>query len=249
MSNPNRPFTSFDPAQTHRAVKLALRDSRMWQHWDSFVIDEAQAVAETAKLGQEVVKATAGAGSWLSRILGDIPEDALGLLGGDWLHQQRRINVAKLEVSAARRLVAIEVERLSSPNPATLMPLLLAAREEADETLQDLWAGLLVSALADGGTRLRKEFVDLVRKMNAADAIVLQVYGREPRESEFAGKPWMERDRWLSRQMHEAHVDNLSRIVSERALTALALLEAHPIAFTVLTPFGQLFLAAVQIND
>lgn len=51
---------------------------------------------EQAKLGQEVVKALSGLGSFLGDALGSTPKDLIGYLGGDWLRLRRAKNIAEM---------------------------------------------------------------------------------------------------------------------------------------------------------
>jgi hypothetical protein len=53
---------------------------------------------EQAKLGQEIVKAFRGLGSFLDKALGSTPEDLIGYFGGDRLRVRRAENMARMLV-------------------------------------------------------------------------------------------------------------------------------------------------------
>jgi hypothetical protein len=140
---------------------------------------------EQAKAAQEVAKATgkaldvaSGAGTVLvNGTVGKIASATLGLIGGDWVQEQRERNLAKMQAKTARILDGIAQDRLNAPSPSVVKPLLEAAADESREELQDLWAALLASAMVDGGRRVRRDYFDVVRQMEPADAQLLVIIG------------------------------------------------------------------------
>ena len=90
--------------------------------------EKAKAIGEVAKTTSEIVKAAGGLGNYLAGVVGSIPEDALGLLGGDWLHNQRRRHLAELEARTAQIRKEVDSRRLTGPSPSVLIPLLAACR-------------------------------------------------------------------------------------------------------------------------
>jgi hypothetical protein len=132
------------------------------------------AIAETAKLGGKVVDAGTGFAGWLKNTFGTIPQDLLGIAGGDWLHQQRRRNLLALEMRTETIRALIGAGTAHEPSVSVVLPLLQAAADEARPELQELWAALLASALQpDGGRRVRRAFFDTLRQMEPADAALL----------------------------------------------------------------------------
>jgi hypothetical protein len=92
---------------------------------------------EQAKLFQEAVKALEGLGGFLKEILGTVPHDIVGLLGGDWLRVRRAENLARIVAKSKDRLKARQVE---PPEPASLsivLPILVAAADESRDELED----------------------------------------------------------------------------------------------------------------
>jgi hypothetical protein len=71
---------------------------------------------------------------------GNVPEDIVGLLAGDWIKVRRAENIASTAEKAKERLKARKME---APEPASLslaLPIFVAAAEESRDELQDLWA-------------------------------------------------------------------------------------------------------------
>jgi len=133
------------------------------------------AVSETAKFGGKVVDAATGFGGWLKDTFGTIPQDILGVAGGDWLHHQRRRNLLALEAKTDEIRRQIDAGPISEPSVSVVLPLLQGAADENRSDLQELWAALLVSALqADGASRVRRAFFETVRKMEPNDALLFR---------------------------------------------------------------------------
>jgi len=65
------------------------------------------------------------------------------------------------------------VEKTEPLSAKIITPLLEAASEETDETLQDMWATLLANAMdPNKDTSLQRIFIDTLRKMEPIDALV-----------------------------------------------------------------------------
>jgi hypothetical protein len=143
--------------------------------------DDIRAWADAAKSGVELVKATGGVGSYLADVVGSLPHNAVGLIG-DWVDHVRQRNQARLQARTAEILSGIARERITEPSPSVVQPLLEAARNESRESLQQLWANLLANAMLDGGNRVRRDFFDVLAKMEPADAAVLDFAERLRRE-------------------------------------------------------------------
>src|SRR6266705_4682326 len=128
---------------------------------------------EQAKAIQEVVKALRGVGSFFEKALGSVPEDLVGMLGGDWLKIRRAENIAAMMQRAKRRLEA----RGKEPEPASLsiaLPILRAAADESREQLQEIWARLLANAMdTDRTNRVREAFTEAAKRLEPLDALVL----------------------------------------------------------------------------
>jgi hypothetical protein len=136
--------------------------------------DQAKAVAETAKFGTELVKAGESVGSYLTRVFGRIPDNLIGVIGGDWLEHKRRRNLAVLEANTTAFLEGIDKSRISDPSPSVLLPLMQAAMDESREELQALWAALLARSIIDEGRDVRRIYLSLLNQMDPSDVKVME---------------------------------------------------------------------------
>lgn len=107
--------------------------------------EEAKAVAAVAGATGKAIDAATDLGGFAGKVLGTLPQDAVGLLG-DWVSHLRTRNAHRLQLKTD--------EILSSRNaviePLSLVvarPLLEAAQDESREELVELWARLLANAM------------------------------------------------------------------------------------------------------
>jgi hypothetical protein len=142
---------------------------------------EARAIEASAKAAERAIAAFEGLGGWASKVLGTVPEDIVGILGGDWLRVRRSENLANMLWRAIARLDARKQEP-SNPALSLTIPIMVAAAEESRDELQDIWARLLAAALDP--TRQRKFrilFIEVAKKLDPVDAVVLRELGKKPR--------------------------------------------------------------------
>ncbi len=148
---------------------------------DLIVNDEqAKAVQEGAKLGVKALEVVEAAGGWVSDVLGDVPKNLVGVLGGDRLRCYRDANLNK---AAAKAREYREARGVTDPQPVSLtiaVPLLQAAAEESRPELQDLWARLLANATDPKRNTVRLNFIEAVKRMEPLDALVLQKVKTSP---------------------------------------------------------------------
>lgn len=164
-----------NPMQCYAGVRAALCRVSSGAEMDEAAAGAVKAVsgavAEAAKLGGKVVDAGTGFAGWLKDTFGTIPEDLLGIAGGDWLHHQRRRNLLALEARTEAIRQRIGAGPAHEPSVSVVLPLLQAAADESRPELQELWAALLASAMQpDGATRVRRAFFDTLRQMEPTDA-------------------------------------------------------------------------------
>ena len=134
----------------------------------------AKAVEETAKTGRALVEAGSDLASFVGKALGTVPEDTVGLLGGDHLRELRIRNLDKISRKTEEILRERGVEDPESIGPIALLPALEAASEETDETLQDMWANLLANAMdPNKDTSLQRVFIETLTQFEPIDALVL----------------------------------------------------------------------------
>jgi len=146
------------------------------------VSNEIEAFTEGAKAAQEIAK-TAGkaldaaqaGGAYLARMLGTVPEDVVGLLGGDLLRRYRIRNWYSISQKTFDKLGQRGVEQIEPLNAKVIVPLLEAASNEGDETLQDMWASLLANAMdPNRDTSLPQIFIETLRQMEPIDVLVFR---------------------------------------------------------------------------
>jgi hypothetical protein len=142
--------------------------------------EEAKAVSEVAKTTGKALEIVQGTGGWLKGIFGTLPEDLVGLVGADWVHEKRRRTIAPLQANTAEFIAALPPDRLTEPSPSVVLPLLQSAADEARPELQARWAALLANAMTDEGRNVRRAFFETLAKMEPADAVVLDVLVSAP---------------------------------------------------------------------
>lgn len=134
--------------------------------------DEVKALAE---LGKSVVDAARDAGGYVSRVLGTLPEDLVGLAIGDHVRAARWENAQRLARGVKARLEARGVQQTEKLGPSMAAELLDAAADENREELSDLWARLLANALDPSrSSRVRRIYIDIIKQLEPIDALVLQ---------------------------------------------------------------------------
>ena len=139
---------------------------------------QAKAAEATATAMREAVAAFRGLGSYLQRIFGTVPEDLIGYFGGDRLKIARAENIVRI----LNRSKLVNDQRGVAPEPISIslaLPLLVAAADESRDELVELWARLLAAAADPSrSSRFRIAFIDIVKRMDPLDAIVLRAFHR-----------------------------------------------------------------------
>src|SRR5262245_8475955 len=193
---------------------------------------------EQAKAIQEALKTLQGLGGFLKETFGTVPQDLVGLLGGDLLKVRRAENLVRILEKARARLRARHVK---AREPATLslaLPILVASADESRDELVDIWARLLAAAADPARAKsFRIQYIEVVKKMDPLDAAVLSyvkeagggVTGQIRREA--AEKLYVSRD----------EVD-----VSIANLEKLELMDRGGPVSSTLSPFGREFLRTVS---
>ena len=170
----------FTPATSYDSSKPAAYQGKQVSALVPITDEQAKALASVAETGKEVIGVAEKAGSWFVEIVQGVPQDLIGVMGGNWLHHKRRRNLAILEARTAAYLEHVSADRRFEPSSSVLVPLLTAAADESREGLQALWAALLANAMVDEGRKVRREFFDLLRQLEPSDAIVLNLLGHPP---------------------------------------------------------------------
>jgi len=201
---------------------------------------QAHAVGEVAKTGGKALDLAGGLGAFIKGTVGSVPEDLVGLAGGDWVHEQRRRNTARMRAKTERLLEGIDPKRLSEPSAALVLPLLTAAADESREALQALWAALLANAMVDGGKRVRRDYFEAVRQMEPTDALLLEIVRGLPASSSTWGEAASEASR--------RGLDQNECSISRAKLTKLECVFSTDNVHVALTPFARGLLAACTVE-
>lgn len=186
---------------------------------------------DLVKAGMEVVL----------RPVTEIAENALGVLGGDYLAELRARQRARLRKRTEEILKQRQVEEPASVSPNDLMPLLASAQNETGDELTELWAKLL-AALMDPKRKAayRREFVDIAKDLEPVDAIVLQKLSGVGRLSPSRQK-YLSTTLNVSEDFVQNAFRNLTRLQMVEVLAGHTWEEAPS-----LTALGRQFLTAIQ---
>lgn len=110
-------------------------------------------------------------------MFGSVPEDIVGVIGGDWLHHVRTRIAAGLAQKTTRILEERGILEQTVPvSPSVALPMLEAAQDEAREELQEIWARLLANAMDPQRCALvRRPVIGVVRQLEPEDAVALEL--------------------------------------------------------------------------
>jgi len=134
----------------------------------------ARAVEATAKTTGKALDIVHDIGAYLNRVVGDLPDNVVGVLGADWLREKRRRNLDALSRRTQEIFNERDVKELIQLSPNLATELFIAAQDESREELIELWARILANAMDPNMNNVRHSFIDAVRKMDPMDAIVLR---------------------------------------------------------------------------
>ena len=148
------------------------------------VTETAKTVQEVAKTGRALIEPGTDLAKYLARVLGTVPEDVVGFLIGDPLHELRQHTLIGILRAAFEKLRARGVETAKPIRPGPGKDAFEAASLETDETLQDMWASLLANAMDPGkDTSLQRVFIDALRQLEPIDALILRHVARKGLDS------------------------------------------------------------------
>ncbi|WP_097459916.1 Abi-alpha family protein [Mangrovitalea sediminis] len=146
---------------------------------------------EEAKAAQEIAKATGKAidsATEGGRFFGKIFGDSLIQFGGalaDWARYFRYKNFLKI----MDKVEAVHEERRSLGRPIPeqyALPILEAASLESEETIQNMWAGLIANATdTSRSLNVKKIFIETLRGFEPLDAKILQYLAVIGRDKEY----------------------------------------------------------------
>jgi hypothetical protein len=193
---------------------------------------------DQAKAIREALKTLQGMGGFLKETFGTVPQDVVGLLGGDWLKVRRAENLVKILQKARERLNARHAD-VREPATLTLaLPLLAAAADESRDEMQDIWARLLAAAADPSrAASFRIAFIEAAKNMDPLDAaFLLNLQQRRGGAADDNGRKSMAADLHASNDEIDVSWENLKKL----GLVTLNSQTAH------ISSFGREFLRAVS---
>src|SRR5260370_14920493 len=142
---------------------------------DILITDEqAKALQEIAKTTGTALDLVGEAGSYVKWMLGTVPADLIGVLGGNWLSQVRIRNLAWYKRRTEQIIREGGAPQTEAVSPSLAIPLLRAAMDENRPQLQELWAALLAAAAdPQRSVLVRQSFIYTISKFDPLDASVL----------------------------------------------------------------------------
>ena len=138
--------------------------------------EAAKAAQEVSKFGTKAIESGEKLGSFLARVFGTLPEDVVGVVGGDWLHHIRIRNVVRLAQRTEEILKERGISDRTQPlSPSIAIPLLHAAQDETRDELRELWARMLANGMDPKKSgAVRQSVIATVRVLDPLDAVVLE---------------------------------------------------------------------------
>lgn len=136
---------------------------------------------EEAELIKEGMKITNG---WLEKAFGPAVEQAGGMLG-DWLEDKRKVLQYNRQV-VAHKVKTIMIEENVTPKEISskvLFPLLEGISLEDDETLQDMWANLIVNYIDSEQTLRITVYPGILKQLSSQEVNILQQLSEENGEA------------------------------------------------------------------
>lgn len=194
---------------------------------------------EQAKAIQEALKTLQGLGEFVKETFGTVPQDLVGILGGDYLKVRRAENLARTIEKARERIRLQKRDEEGRTAPLSLgLPIMVAAAEESRDELQDLWAALM-AALVDPDRKgfFRIKFIDIAKRMDPLDAPILHRLGSSINPTEHP-------QRQAIANAMGINVDQV--LVSIENLEGFRLVATSPNFANSVTPLGREFLRAIK---
>jgi len=138
--------------------------------------EKHKAQSEIAKAASKGIEATQQLGQFVSRVIGEPLDNAVGIVGDKlkymrWERQLRLMDRCN-EMLAQRRIEG----KTRSVAPKFAIPVIENASMEEDDELQDLWARLLTSSLDPSFSgELRNAFIDILKQLETTDVYLLSL--------------------------------------------------------------------------
>ena len=137
--------------------------------------EEVKAIGEVAKTAGKAIEATTKAGQFIAQYLKGSLAEAFGIIEDKlkYLRWERRVRLIDRATELLHQRGLAEPTR--SVPMSIMVPILQLGSMEENNTLQDLWAQLLVSAAdADSGIVVVPAFIGILQNLSSHDAAILE---------------------------------------------------------------------------
>lgn len=134
--------------------------------------DSTKAIAKAVDRGLQILGDQIG--GFFGRVVGAPIENAVGLLGADYLAHARMRNLARLQQKTDELLQKRGVKKTRPVPPVIALPLFKDAADETRDELLDLWAQLLACEMDPSRGEIRQDFIETVKRLNPLDAKILR---------------------------------------------------------------------------
>lgn len=147
---------------------------------DETAKEGAKAVQESAKATVTLAELAGKAGAFVAKVIGG-PMEQVGEMLTDRMRLFKYKNLCAVidraeEINRQRKL---DGKTIQIP-PRLAIPMLEAAALEDDETLQDIWAGLIANAMNPEATIvIHPAFLEVARQLTSDEAIILSMCEKE----------------------------------------------------------------------
>lgn len=182
----------------------------------------AEAVQEVAKVTGKGIDAVTELCHFVSDFTREPIAEGLGIVA-DRLRFIRVEQQHKFFVRARERLIEAGLERPTRAIPLNFaIPLLEQASLEEDDSLQGLWANLLVNAAnAKSKTEIRRTFISILEQLTPVDALImLKVYSLPLIDGE---EPWVITDQLPGQVRYSAPDETVDAWAQPSATVKLSL--------------------------
>lgn len=190
------------------------------------IVETAKATQEAAKAAVKGLEVSEKVGGFLSKVLGEPIETAIGILGDKlkFMRWERKVRLVE-KVQQINKKRGIEGKEIPV-SPKLAIPMLENASLEENDILQDLWAKLMSSAQGEfTSASVRSAFIDIIKQLEVIDVQILnslfsgyvQAVGEAninngtPRRISF-NKANILSALSITEQVYEDAVDNLMRV-------------------------------------
>jgi hypothetical protein len=137
--------------------------------------EQAKAVTGLSRFGATAVTEFGSLARYIGRIVGTVPEDAVGLVIGDPLHAVRTAIAGWYDIKIQELLERRKIKETQPVSLSVALPLMRGAYDESREGLRDLWAALIAATMdPERAGRVRLSFIETLRRFDPLDVLVLK---------------------------------------------------------------------------